>query len=152
MKKPIAKTDAALPEGIEAGDLEYPRHMSPDPLANDEANHGSFELYETIGFGWCISTLLISRASGRRTAPASDRTYAVRVADGATVRIGLGPHVKRTVTVYVRRSRVAALKRYLDLFRSGAERANTIRDRISSRRAQGVEMRAQGRSSWRWDV
>lgn len=148
------KTVHALPAGILPGDLQRPSYDDKDKLVtNYDANfYGEFELWMTTGFGWCIPTLLISSNSRRVARAGSERTYAARVSDSATVRIGMGPHVTERVTVYVRTSRLAALQPYLDIMTKGAGSAGTIRDRISSRRAQGVEMRAQGRSSWRWDV
>jgi hypothetical protein len=135
----------ALPAGIIAKDLKAPTYNMKtgtytDPLIKDW-EQSMFELWYTERMGWCIPTLLISRA-GRRAAPgASDRTYAVAVKDGAMVRIGLGPHVLAKHTVYVRQSRLAALQKFLDLRQTGAVRANEIRDRISSRRAQGAMYR-----------
>jgi len=135
-----------LPPGVMPEDLKYPTdYLDCDRNAGD---HGQLTFYNTVGFGWCIATLLINR-SRRGT---SDRTYAVRVSDGAGVRIGVGPHVKSTVTVILRKSRIAALQKYIDLYNAGAIKANTTRDRISSRRAEGVERRARGEYSWRWDV
>jgi hypothetical protein len=49
-------------------------------------------------------------------------------------------------------SRLKSLKPFLELRLKGQGDAGQIRDRISSRRAQGQVMRAEGRSSWRWDV
>ena len=132
----------ALPE-LKDSDLVYPDYKSGDRIAH------TLTLHDTTAFGWCVATLQIKRA---RRAGQTDRTYAARVIDGQVVRIGLGPHVKQTVSVYVTEKRVPALKRLLDLHNAGADRANAIRDRISSRRAQGAEMRALGRTSWRWDV
>ena len=153
--KPAVK--ATLPLGVIASDTNWPRveydekgrAKNPDEqMVYDAGNNGMLTFYNTTGFGWCLATLQISR--GKRGMP--DRTYATRIDDGQGVRIGSGPHVTQTVTVYVRKGRLIALKKYVDMYVSGLVRANTTRDRISSRRAQGVEMRALGRSSWRWDV
>jgi hypothetical protein len=54
--------------------------------------------------------------------------------------------------VYLRTSRLEALKPLIDQYVEGMKRANSIRDRRSSRIAQGQEMRAQGRRSWTWDA
>lgn len=139
-----AKKDVVgMPQGIEAFDLTYPEWnpKKPDELVREIGEYGALELYDTTGFGWCIATLGIRKA---RSAGKADRTYAIRVSDGQPVRIGLGPHVKRTVKVYVRQSRLEALKKYVDLYNKGSETAHEIRDRISTRRAQG----ALRRSSW----
>jgi hypothetical protein len=136
---------ATLPPDILISDCKYPEH---DDMAYEAGDHGQLTFYNTTAFGWCIATLLISRS----TRGTSDRTYAIRISDGAGVRIGLGPHVTNTVSIYLRKSRLEALKKYTDLYIKGSVKANTTRDRISSRRAEGVEKRAAGLRSWRWDV
>lgn len=129
-------TAPALPAGIIKSDLHYPKYTSEDALVKDY-DRQSFEIWYTERMGWCVPTLLISRA-GRRSAPgASDRTYATTL-DGSVVRIGLGPHVLAKHTVYVRASRESALEKFLALRDKGASDANQIRDRISTRRAQGA--------------
>lgn len=142
-----------LPKGIRPTDLKYPSFKSKDRINYEKGDHGSLTLYEVHdrkgNSWWCIATLRIRKA---RLGRDGERTYAVRLSDGAPVRIGLGPHVKRKITVYVRQSRVEALQRYIDLHLSGAESAHQIRDRISSRRAQGQVERAQGHSYWRWNA
>jgi hypothetical protein len=149
------KLPVALPEGILAKDLERPSFKSKDGLvSNWDSNH--FELWcvamRAGPIEWFIPTLLIAKAS-RRSANTTARTYATRVKDGASgYRIGRGPHVKAVVTVYIRKSRAKALQRFLDMRTAGQETAGQIRDRISSRRAQGELMRAQGRRSWEWDA
>lgn len=148
----MTSSKITLPKDIQSSDLKYPDYKSNDKLVRIQAGPESwqaesaiFELWYTEQMGWCIPTLLIAKGS------TTDRTYATTL-DGKQVRIGKGPHVKRTVTVYVRQSRLSVLQRYLDLKQSGAEVSNQIRDRISSRRVQGQIMRQQGRSSWRWDI
>lgn len=136
-----------LPTGVIQKDLEYPKYNSKDRLMSDIGEYGTLTFYETKRFGWCITTLGISRGKMGRAA----RSYAVRVSDGSPVRIGNGPHVTRVVKVYVRTSRVKALQKYVDLYNKGAEDASTIRDRISSRRAEGALRRARGERSWYWD-
>lgn len=150
------KEQYPLPKDITAKDLVYPDYKDGDKLTTIQEGpeswnkrSASFELWYTEQMGWCIPTLLISNARRGSSNPA--RTYATTL-DGKPVRIGRGPHVKRIVTVYVRESRLKALQHYLDKQKAGAEVSNQIRDRISSRRAQGQIMRAQGRTSWRWDV
>ena len=154
-KKRDSKTP--LPTGIVVGDLDWPPDHTDRPENYDDS---SFELWRTTSFGWVIPTLAIS-GGGLRARSAEKRTYAVcvgeaatdrRVRRGAQVRVGLGPHVVEKLVVYVRKSRLAALQSYLDLRRDGAVGANETRDRISSRRAQGVRERAAGKYSWRWDV
>ncbi len=134
-----------LPKGINASDLKRPTWKQVEGVDYDSR---SFELWHTSGFGWCIPTLLIGRARGRQQ---QDRTYAVTL-EGVVVRIGKGPHVTETLVVYVTRASLARLQPFLTLRTEGAAKAGTIRDRISSRRAQGQEERAAGNRSWRWDV
>lgn len=149
------KLPIPLPKGILATDLTRPGYESKDKLVDDwDNNH--FELWcVSMRAGtteWFIPTLLIANAS-RRSGGTSARSYATRVSDGkGGWRIGRGPHVKALLTVYVRKSAAARLKPFLDMRLAGQETANQIRDRISSRRAQGAEMRAQGRHSWTWDT
>jgi hypothetical protein len=146
-------TAPVLPAGIVAADLIRPswklRKNSPKRAATRAVDGYDryrepieFELWHTTGFGWCIPTLLIAHAT-RRRAGLADRTYAARVDDGTVVRIGFGPHVTARVTVYVTVERLAALQKFVDLQHKGAVDANTIRDRISSRRA-----RTASRSNW----
>jgi len=142
-----------LPPLIQAADLKYPAYDSKDRLARGANNeflgdHGQLIFYKVTSFGWCIATLRIS--NGRHGHAA--RTYAARISDGAQVRIGSGPHVTSTVTVYIRQSRVKALQKYIDQYNSGAVSANETRDRISSRRAEGTLRRARGEHYWRWSV
>jgi hypothetical protein len=128
----------ALPAGIVATDLKCPDWKSKDgldPTVPYEDRH--FEIWYTPGFGWCIPTLRI-RGAGRTESSATARTYAVAIDSERVCRIGHGPHIKATHTVYVRKSRATALAKFIALKNTGAEDANTIRDRISSRRAQGT--------------
>ena len=112
-----------------------------------------FEMWYTNVMGWCIPTLLIRNASARQRMNAyskgmasSDRTYAISL-DGKPCRIGMGPHVLRQIHVYVTQAREAALRPYLELLGKGEITSNEIRDRISTRRAQGSERR---RNSFLW--
>lgn len=131
-----------LPKPLVATDAKYPDFKKGDRVVDQ------FTLYNTARMGWCITTLGIS--NGRRGNTA--RTYAVRISDGALCRVGNGPHVLQVVTIYVRESRKAALQSLLDLREKGAADAGTVRDRISSRRAEGALNRAKGMQSWRWSV
>ena len=90
-------------------------------------------MYYTQAFGWLIPTLLIRTT---RRMDRTNRTYATSL-DGRPCRVGMGPHVLRSVAVYVKRSRFVALQPFIDLKNQGEIASNEIRDRISSRRAQG---------------
>lgn len=105
-----------------------------------------FTFYKTAAFGWCLMTLDISK--GKRGN--ADRSYGVVVADGKVCRCGNGPHVLKEVVVYLTPDNLERLKVYIDLWRKGMADAGTIRDRISTRRAQGQQHRAAGRNSWMW--
>ena len=137
----------ALPKGINKKDMKYPSYTSKDKLVRD-FKMSSFELWQS-GDEWFIPCLLISKS----TRGYADRQYAVRVSDGSTGwRLGKGPHVIQTVKIYVRESRLPALEKFLTLRTKGESAAGQIRDRISSRRAQGQQMRAEGRTHWYWNV
>jgi hypothetical protein len=132
--------DIKLPVEIKAKDLKYPKWDSDDKMADQ------FDMWYTERFGWCIPTLFISRA--RRGSGMNDRTYGTTL-QGEPVTMGKGPHVLRTVTVYVRNSRKPALQTFLDLKLNGQAKAGDIRDRISTRRAQTVLRRqAYGGGAW----
>lgn len=105
---------ADLPKGITPGDVPF------------AVGKERYELILTTAFGWCIATLGIRRNTRSST---GDRTYAVTL-DGRTVRVGMGPHVKRRVSVHL-----IAAHPFAVLAAKGSESANEIRDRISSRRA-----------------
>lgn len=101
-----------------------------------------FEIWETERFGWCIPTLLISNPGRQRRAvaqrmgfEASERTYGISM-KGEIVTIGGGPHLKQRLTVHVSAARQPDLAKYLELKEKGERDANSIRDRISTRRAQ----------------
>jgi hypothetical protein len=142
---------AELPKGIIAKDLSYPDTRKggdyfPDYKDLDCHDH-QFEIWYVRNFGWCIPTLDIGGA-GRQ---ATRRTYAVAIDTGKVVRIGKGPHVTECHRVYVRASRLTELRKFIDLRTKGAGDAGSIRDRISTRRAQGQQERAAGNHSWRWN-
>lgn len=153
---PRTLTAPDLPPGVVAADMKYPetkynrKTFKPirgtEVLARDHGDHGQLTFYNVRGFGWCIGTLHIRNQSTRarqRHGEMEARTYAVRVSDGGVVRIGLGPHVVGTVSIYIRESRVKDLQKYIDLYNSGSESAHQIRDRISTRRARGELMRRE---------
>jgi len=102
-----------------------------------------FELWYVEGTGWVIPTLPIANAK-RGSLYDTRRTYAIGVNDSKIYTVGRGPHVKTTVEVYVRPSRVTALQKFLDIKNKGLESAQTIRDRISTRRSNTILRRATG--------
>lgn len=133
----------SLPKDFQARDLEWPSYSATDHLEQ------TLSMYKTERFGWCINVLHIRNAGRRSLHRETARFYAITL-DGQIVTVGLGPHVTAQATIYVRTSRKAALKKYLDLAVKGEGDALSIRDRISTRRAQGQLHRAAGHSYWRW--
>lgn len=125
-----------LPEGIKESDLALPDWKSKVKVS------WNFEIWYTARFGWCIPTLLIRGVSGRMASRGitNERTYATTL-DGQVIRIGLGPHVLARHTVYVKESRLAALQKYVDIQHDGQVKANDVRDRISTRRANTISRR-----------
>jgi len=121
----------ALPDGVIAADTKYPK--SWEDLVREAGDHGRLDFLKTTRFGWCIATLPIDRRG---------RTYGINVSDGGIVTMGAGPHVIIQTTVYITKKRLPVLQKYVDLYKKGLESANTIRDRISSRRSQTVLRRA----------
>jgi len=145
-KKGKRPPETKLPEGILENDLLFPGwgHDTPheDRIDYEAGDHGQLEMWYTEAFGWCIPTLKIGNAGRHDTR----RTYAIAINTAAGCRIGHGPHVKRTVTVYIRKNRVEALQKFIDLYNKGLEMAGFTRDRISTRR-----MNTQNRRRDLWD-
>jgi hypothetical protein len=140
MKKD-SKIEVKLPAGIKVSDLKYPDYQK-DPMVDE------FELWHSARFGWCIPTLMI-RGAGRRQAASTDRrSYAIAVDTSQLCSIGLGPHITKTVTVFISKSRQDALQKFLDLRLQGLESAESIRDRISTRRSNTILRRAGLGSMW----
>ena len=125
-----------LPKEVKVSDLKYPSWKSKVKHLYDK----DFELWYTERFGWCIPTLFISRA--RRGSGMQDRTYGVSLS-GETVTMGKGPHVLKTVNVYVTEKNLSRLQTLVDLKESGMGKAGNIRDTISTRRANTMARRAQ---------
>lgn len=135
-----------LPAGAKKEDLLRPPPGSKDRvLATVELWCVEFRGGE---LGWVAPALHIANA--RRGQPR--RVYATRVPEGSLCRVGHGPHVKGSVTIVVKQSSSERLSPLLALRLKGEIEANQVRDRISSRRAQGQVMRSQGLRSWRWDL
>jgi len=128
-----------LPPGVTAKDTVYPSYTSKDRLVRDAGDYGRLTFYKARGFGWVLATLRIRKGRGGST----DRTYGVIVSTGKQCRVGCGPHVERELTVYVRDSRAKALATYVTMYANGVADSNQIRDRISTRRAQGALYRSR---------
>lgn len=124
-----------LPSLVKEKDLKYPSYKSKVKHLYDK----DFEMWYTERFGWCIPTLLISRA--RRGANVQDRTYGISL-KGETVTMGKGPHVLRTINVYVTEANLNRLQTLVDLKDQGQGKAGDIRDRISTRRMNTMSRRS----------
>ena len=149
MKTNARPAKIELPTPIIEADTKYPEYQ-PGRKSLRDGEYADLPpcvtLYLVTGRRltdeWVICTLPIS---------GKGRTYGQVIATGAGVRVGAGPHVKATVTLYFTADNVERLKPIIDLYRKGLIEANVIRDRISSRRAEGNLRRARGEISWRWD-
>lgn len=142
-----------LPAGILKSDLEYPSYKSKNKIVYEGDHQGRLKFHKIADRGWVIATLPIS--AGRQGYAA--RTYAIEVEkknswsdEHEIVTVGNGPHVLSTVEVYVTTDRLKALQPYIDIFNKGLVTAGTIRDRISTRRANTVARRSGGLGGFRW--
>lgn len=115
----------ALPKNVTEADLKYPSWKSKNKMVDQ------FDMYFTERFGWCITTLFISK--GQRGQ--GNRSYGISL-NGELVSVGNGPHVLRQATVYVKQSRLKKLQALLDLKKEGEVRANQVRDQRSTRIAR----------------
>jgi hypothetical protein len=147
-----------LPEPVRTEDCVRPSWSEETSFQWSEldAMHlptGTLTLYKIKGRGWVVCALAISKASSRQRAAGvgTDRTYAIELDKPNVVTVGGGPHVEATVTVYVTKTNLERLQPLIDRYVEGLTLAGQIRDRVSSRRAQGQVERANGRTSWRWN-
>lgn len=135
-----------LPPDIIKADLAYPKD-GIDWLAGNNGRLTFYQVEGRRGLYWCIATLPIGSSRNRKYAP---RTYAIGL-NGAICTVGGGPHVKQVVSIYLAKARVSKLRKYIELYETGMGNAGQIRDRISSRRAQGQMERMAGRTHWTWN-
>lgn len=145
MNKQASKSSTTpLPMGIKESDFQYPKAeqvLEYVPLYEVEFRSG-----QKI---WCAGVLKIgSRAAGLGY---GDRTYAIRLPAGTLCRIGGGPHVKSTRTLYLSEKRAKELKEFVAALEKGRAEAGQVRDRVSSRRVEGQLRRMRGERSWRWE-
>lgn len=121
-----------LPKGIKTSDTKYPSYKGKDKVVWGALpdSRSSLELVKTDRFGWCIATLNIGK----------DRSYGIAVDDGQIVSMGVRDQTRK-VTIYIRQSRLSALQKFIDLFKKGLDDANSIRDRISTRRSNTIMRR-----------
>lgn len=141
-------TTTKLPFNLTPSDCEFPR---PKKFPASEAWYQenrvikNITLYRTERFGWVVCTLHI-RNAGRARAGSPARSYGISER-GEICTVGLGPHVLETLEVRIRANRAEALKGLIALHAKGEVDANSIRDRISSRRAQ-TSLRRSVFTSW----
>jgi hypothetical protein len=152
------KSAEALPPGVKPDDLKWPKmekHLGYKELDELGLKSPSLLFYLCEGrndFGWVLTTLRIGGGRNGR----SDRYYGVEVAGfipgrpAKVVRVGDGPHVTKKLTVHLSKDNIERLRHYVELYQAGLGDAGDIRDRISSRRAQGQLHRAQGHTHWHW--
>jgi hypothetical protein len=151
-KKKNAKVVRELPPDVVEADLTHAYNDSVPYSEFPEGTTAHLMFYRTGGSAsrrgdsWVLTTLRIGGA-GRG---ASERYYGIDVASKKVCRVGKGPHVLDVVTVYVSKANKDRLWKYVDLHQEGLAQAGGIRDRISTRRAQGQIHRANGERFWTW--
>jgi hypothetical protein len=154
--KKTTKTTAPkidLPPNVQPADLKYPAGGRTLGYEREQAlglESPRLTFYKTERLGWVLCTLHISNPSRRQAAGTTARTYAIGVADKKIYTVGRGPHVTAEVSVWLSQDNIDRLSEYVALYQRGLADAGQIRDRISSRRAQGQLYRAAGRTSWMW--
>lgn len=153
MKKSPTKSEPArsLPEGVKASDLKPPHYEQALSWrqAEELALTGScLYFYRTQSLGWVVLTLHISNPSRRQAPGTAARFYATSLKDKKVYTVGRGPHVLEELTVYVSQDNLERLMPLIELHKQGLTDANQIRDRISSRRAQGALRRSEYGSLW----
>ena len=146
MTKTQPPPPADYPPDVIAADTQWPRENGPYSWYRDNNVPHELVFYKVQGTrikdSWVIVTLPIDNKG---------RAYVIQVESGNTGRAGRGPHVKAEVRVYLSPANLPRLQKYVDLWRKGMAEAGAVRDRISSRRAQGQIERMKGRTTWRWD-
>ena len=150
---PAKPVEIELPKGIKASDLVYPSWKSKNKIVYEGDHRGQLTLHYVANRGWVIATLPISNA--RAGSGYEGRTYAIEINkkndwtdEHQIVTVGKGPHITKTVTVYVTTKRKEALQPFVDIFNKGLVSAGNIRDRISTRRAQTVLRRSGTGLGW----
>lgn len=144
LPKPVLESDVYRNEDWEKWDkVKVYQEDYKSPVYTQYGGDVSFELWYTERFGWVIPTLTIANNTGRRAHAETRRSYGIAIKGEQLVSVGMGPHVKRHVTIKVKADRFDALKPLLDLSIKGLEKAGDCRDRRSSRIAQ-TKMRRAG--------
>lgn len=148
------ETHDELPKGVKKSDIVYPKLGQGFNYSERQAlgiqDVYSLRFYKVKGLGWVLCTLHISNPSRRQSSGTAARTYAIGVNDSKLYTVGRGPHVLQEIEVHLKKDNVERLRPLLELHKKGMEDASSVRDRISSRRAQGQLHREAGRTSWTW--
>lgn len=134
-----------LPDYIKAADGQYGKTPWAK-LRERGLDADQFLLYCIKDTGWVVCTLHISNPSRnqRNRGNTAARFYSMGLKDGKVWRVGLGPHVLGERRVYLTEDNWERLQPLVDLYLKGMGDAGQIRDRISSRRAQGTLRRGGG--------
>ncbi len=142
----------ALPPDVTEADCKYDYEASLSYREFPEGTNLPLTFYKVGGkdaradWGWVLTTLIIS-GKGRRGS--TDRYYSIGVDDSKIYTVGRGPHVQAVVEVYITTKNRDRLWKYVELHQKGLGEAQTIRDRIGSRRAQGQLFR-RGIPDWNY--
>jgi hypothetical protein len=142
-----------LPPDVKEADTKWPSYKenSKPWRVGENANLPySLTFYKIKGrtsADWVICTLHISNPSRRQQGAVPARTYSIGIEDSKVYTVGRGPHVIAEVTVYLTADNIDRLRKYCDLYTQGMADASIIRDRISTRRAQGT-LRRSGLPGW----
>jgi hypothetical protein len=154
------KDDSPLPPGVERADTGYSTggktgeglsydFLKEQGVGYDTGFPGYVELYLcsnlSKGTQWVVTTLPISGGN-------PPRTYGIGVDDGKVYTVGRGPHVKAVVQLWVRKGNWDRVKKYVELWKKGMADAGAIRDRISSRRSQGILRRSSNPLNTPWNM
>jgi hypothetical protein len=138
-RRTAPKAATALPDFVKEEDKKGPDYKSKIKILDYD-----MAFIHSERFGWIVKTLPINARTGR--------SYGMTL-DGSVVTCGGRPDdYEKTIRIVVTDKNQARLAKWVEAKAKGMGTAGDIRDRIGSRRAQGQEMRAQGRRSWRWDV
>lgn len=160
MKKTMTKTTKTAAR-------ELPPHVTEADLSYPASGGGAWQLAEAAGLNTTVLTFYLVGGAGARKSEQrwvlctlniggrgrgqTERNYAINVTDGSICRVGRGPHVLQVVEVHLSKSNWTRLQPHVELYLKGLAAAGSIRDRISSRRAEGQMRRMNGESSWRWN-
>lgn len=135
-----------LPSYIQEKDLAF--DYKKDKRPKEGFGYGpndvpyQFTLHLTERFGWVVTTLLIRKAGRRHASGAQDRTYAWSLDNEKPCRVGLGPHILRTVRVEVKVGNAKRLQPLFDQYEKGMIATGNWRDRRSTgrgpRRGRGL--------------